>query len=115
MGEEPHPHTRFALVFSISPLIFIPLSFLCSYFCYAIPAWGYISIPVVLILFMYYLKYKGVFERIEKEKPMIFGSSKASGIFAIVFWVLSFTLLLYGGVESREYYWRRVAECASCK
>ncbi|WP_118977020.1 hypothetical protein [Taibaiella koreensis] len=114
-GEEPHPHTRFALVFSLSPVIFVPISFMAIYFCYDLSTWFYVSIPLLLLGIMYFLKYKGVDRMIERERPLLLGSSKASGVFAALFWVASFTLLLYGGLKAKEYHEKKSIECVNLR
>ena len=114
-GEEPHPHTRFALVFSLSPIIFVPTSFIAIYFCYNLPTWIYVLIPISLLGIMYFLKYKGVDKMIESKKPLLLGSGKASGVFAALFWIGSFVLLLYGGIKAKEYREEKSQECANLR
>lgn len=114
-GEEPHPHARYTLAFSISPLIYTPLSFLATYYCYDLQTWMVVAIPILVIFCMYILKWQGIDHEIEKEKPMLFGSVKWSVFIAVLFWAGSTFVLLYGGVRAKEYRDERRYECPNLR
>lgn len=114
-GEEPHPHTRYALAFFIAPLIYVPLSFISLRFCYSPPTWAIVLLPISLILLSYLLKYKGIDKKIESERPLLFKSGRYSAIFAILFCIASVVIFLSGAELGRKYYYRHCRHCESCE
>lgn len=85
------------------------------FFCINLGSWFYITMIILTFLLIAIFHRSGMDVKIEKEKPKLFGSTRLSIIFAIIFWAGSFVIFSLGATKERKLYKYDCVECQDCK